>query len=79
MKPMRAHANKVYRIMLSKAYSKSGGSSYTTADLLKEIDHNLTTNEMRRLGRKFSSHAQKRPDKFEIVGKIGSNYIYKTL
>lgn len=79
MKPMSHHADKVYKQLLAIAYSKAGEEPYTNADLLELINHNLSTNEQRRLGRKFSYHAKRKPHYFEIVGKKGNNNIYRTL
>jgi len=57
-KPLTAEQQRVYRAMIANAHRRKG-QEYTTADLLKCIEHDLSINDQRRVGRRFSYYARK--------------------
>ena len=72
-KNLNQEETRVYRAMIAVAYKMAG--PFTTADLLKKINHNLDTSQQRHLGRKFSSYADR--NAFVVVGNKGRNLIYR--
>jgi len=73
--PLTPEQERVYRAMIANAHRRKG-QVYTTADLLKCIEHDLSTNDQRRIGRRFSYYARKSKH-LEIYSTKG-NFTYFT-
>lgn len=75
--PLNPEQQRVYNIMLGKAY-RMINEIYTTADLLNGIENTLNASEKRRLGRRFNRHTKKKPSKFTIIPNKKGNTRYQT-
>ena len=74
--PLTPEQNRVLSIMRAIAHQKVG-QTYSTADLLKLINHQLNSNERRRVGRCFAAYAKENGYAFEII-RSSSNHKYYT-
>ena len=70
---MSEKESKILRTIIALAYNKESTETYTTADLLSSINHNLTGVRQMYLGTKFYYYVIKRPSKFEIIRSTGNN------
>lgn len=73
--PLSVEGQRVYPKMIHLAY-RWKGRTYTVSDLLKNIPNRLTTNDKRRIGRKFSAYAKKNPERFRIIAGKGNHKYY---
>ena len=73
--PLTPEQKRVVNTMIAIAYQKKG-ETYTTADLLKLINHRLTSNERRRVGRRFAAYVKKKKHTFTVIKTSGNNRYY---
>lgn len=62
-----------YRIMIAIAH-KAKGQSYTTADLLNQVNHSLNGESQKRIGTKFAFYAVHQDNIYIERGKGNNRY-----